>query len=113
MQPTKLTKNRAGSLQAGSSRDTLANGSYLENPTVDGPSVGMKKIDIIARVAEESHADHDVAFQRQTLLGFEKSILEASAAAERNQVLCQKDDFLQTLQTNIATVSRLFHAILI
>ena len=45
MQPTKMTKNRAGSLQAGSSRDTLANGSYLENPTVDGPSVDLKQID--------------------------------------------------------------------
>ena len=46
MQPTKIMKNRASSLQAGSSRDTLANGSYLENPTVDGPSVSMKQIDI-------------------------------------------------------------------
>ena len=46
MQPTKMTKNRANSYQAGSSRDALADGSYLENPTVDGPSVGMKQIDI-------------------------------------------------------------------
>ena len=46
MQPTKTMKNWARSFQAGSSRDTLANGSYLENPTVDGPSVGMKQIDI-------------------------------------------------------------------
>ncbi len=46
MQPTKIKKNRASSFKTRSSRDTLANGSYLENPTVDGPSVGMKQIDI-------------------------------------------------------------------
>ena len=46
MQQRKIKKNLASSFQAGSSRDTLANGSYLENPTVDGPSVDMKQIDI-------------------------------------------------------------------
>lgn len=67
MQPTKIKKNRASSFQAGSSRDTLANGSYLENPTVDGPSVGMKQIDI-GRLnnkgilwGNENHKDNDYA----------------------------------------------------
>ena len=27
------------------SKDALSNGSYLENPTVDGPSVDLKQID--------------------------------------------------------------------